>query len=224
MRLLFRFFDPDTGKITIDGKNVRALQLESLRKAIGVVPQDIVLFNSSIYYNIAYGRPSATRFEVEEAARKADIHNLIMGLPEKYETRVGERGLMLSGGEKQRVAISRVLLKEPSILLFDEPTSALDTVTEHKILSELNALSKGKTSIIIAHRLSTVKDADEIIVLGGPQTKHAPDSDRSDPEGYWTGRIVERGRHSDLLNIPGGTYASMWQSQQVFDDTKLDSP
>ena len=162
--------------------------------AIGVVPQDTVLFNDTIYYNIAYGRPDASREEVEHAARLARIHDFIMALPQGYEATVGERGLKLSGGEKQRVAIARTILKNPRILLFDEATSALDTRTEQEIQRSLEEVSRGRTTVVIAHRLSTVINADEIIVL-----------DR--------GRVVERGRHSELLAL-AGLYADMWSRQQ----------
>jgi ATP-binding cassette subfamily B protein len=165
-----------------------------LRRAIGVVPQDTVLFNDTIYYNIAYGRPGATRDEIEEAARTARIHEFILSLPEGYETRVGERGLKLSGGEKQRVAIARVVLKGPPILIFDEATSALDGHTEREIQNSLSALSAERSTLVIAHRLSTIVDADEILVLEG-------------------GRIVERGRHTALL-ARNGAYAAMWRRQR----------
>ena len=167
---------------------------DSLRRAIGVVPQDTVLFNDTIYYNIAYGRPGATRAEIEEAARLARIHDFITTLPDGYETMVGERGLKLSGGEKQRVAIARVILKAPQILIFDEATSALDTKTEREIQASLAEVSTGRTTLVIAHRLSTIVDADEILVL-----------DR--------GHIVERGHHAELL-LRRGIYATMWARQQ----------
>jgi ATP-binding cassette, subfamily B, heavy metal transporter len=193
-RLLFRFYDADSGEIRIDGQNIREVQQQSVRDAIGVVPQDTVLFNDTIYYNIAYGRPGATPAEVENAARAARIHDFIMQSPDGYQTMVGERGLKLSGGEKQRVAIARTILKNPRILLFDEATSALDTRTERAIQSSLHEVSRGHTTLVIAHRLSTVVDADEIIVLHD-------------------GRIEERGAHSSLLALDGH-YASMWQRQQ----------
>ena len=193
-RLLFRFYDVDAGAIEIDGQDIRDVTQDSLRRAIGVVPQDTVLFNDTIYYNIAYGRPGATRAEVEEAARLARIHDFVAGLPDGYETMVGERGLKLSGGEKQRVAIARVILKAPIILVFDEATSALDTKTEREIQTSLAEVSAGRTTVVIAHRLSTVVDADEILVLEG-------------------GQIVERGHHSDLLRRRG-VYAMMWARQQ----------
>jgi ATP-binding cassette subfamily B protein len=193
-RLLFRFYDVTGGAIRIDGEDVREVTQKSLRAAIGVVPQDTVLFNDTIYYNIAYGRPEATPAEVEEAARLARIHDFIMASPDGYRTMVGERGLKLSGGEKQRVAIARTILKRPRILLFDEATSALDTHTEREIQASLEEVSRGRTTLVIAHRLSTVIDADSIIVLE-------------------QGRIVERGRHAALLGRDG-VYAAMWRRQQ----------
>ncbi len=193
-RILFRFYDVASGSVKIDGQDIREVQQTSLRAAIGVVPQDTVLFNDTIYYNIAYGRPDASREEVEQAARMARIHDFIMALPLGYEATVGERGLKLSGGEKQRVAIARTILKNPRILLFDEATSALDTRTEQEIQRSLEEVSRGRTTVVIAHRLSTVINADEIVVL-----------DR--------GRIVERGRHGELL-ARGGLYADMWSRQQ----------
>jgi len=193
-RLLFRFYDVDGGVIEIDRQNIRDVTQDSLRRAIGVVPQDTVLFNDTIYYNIAYGRPGTTRAQIEEAARLARIHDFIRALPDGYETMVGERGLKLSGGEKQRVAIARVILKSPQILIFDEATSALDTKTEREIQASLSEVSAGRSTLVIAHRLSTVVDADEILVL-----------DR--------GHIVERGHHAELL-FRGGVYATMWARQQ----------
>jgi ABC-type transport system involved in Fe-S cluster assembly fused permease/ATPase subunit len=193
-RLLFRFYDVGAGAITIDGQDIRDVTQLSLRQAIGVVPQDTVLFNDTLYYNIAYGRAGASPAEVEEAARLARLHDFIQRLPEGYQTRVGERGLKLSGGEKQRVAIARVILKRPSVLIFDEATSAPDSHTEQEIQASLREVSAGRTTVVIAHRLSTVADADEILVLEG-------------------GRIVERGRHATLLAM-GGAYASMWRRQQ----------
>ena len=193
-RLLFRFYDVDGGSIRIDGQDIRELTQASLRAAIGIVPQDTVLFNDTIYYNIAYGRPAATPAEVEEAARLAQVHDFVLTLPDGYSTRVGERGLKLSGGEKQRVAIARTILKRPAILLFDEATSALDTHTEREIQGALREVSKGRTTLVIAHRLSTVVDADEIIVLQA-------------------GKIVERGAHRDLIDRDG-IYAAMWRRQQ----------
>ena len=193
-RLLFRFYDLDVGAIEIDGQDIRDVTQESLRRAIGVVPQDTVLFNDTILYNIAYGRPGAGRAEIEEAARFARIHDFVAGLPDGYDTVVGERGLKLSGGEKQRVAIARVILKAPEILIFDEATSALDTKTEREIQASLAEVAAGRTTLIIAHRLSTIVDADQILVLDG-------------------GHIVERGHHRDLIAL-GGVYATMWARQQ----------
>ncbi len=194
-RLLFRFYDVTEGAIEIDGQDLRSVNQNSLRRAIGIVPQDTVLFNDTVYYNIAYGRPDASPAEVEQAARLAQIHDFVMGLPDGYQTAVGERGLKLSGGEKQRVAIARTLLKDPSISLFDEATSALDTHTEKQIQRSLSEVSKGRTTLMIAHRLSTVVDADEIIVLRA-------------------GEIAERGTHAHLLTS-GGIYAGMWAEQQA---------
>ena len=192
-RLLFRFYDVSAGRLTIDGQDLRDVTLDSLHGAIGVVPQDTVLFNDSIYYNIAYGRDNATRAEIEAAARAARIHDFILSLPEGYETQVGERGLKLSGGEKQRVGIARTLLKNPAILLLDEATSALDTQTERDIQESLRAMGQGRTVITIAHRLSTVMDSDLIVVMEA-------------------GEIVERGTHGQLLAL-GGRYAAMWARQ-----------
>jgi ATP-binding cassette, subfamily B, heavy metal transporter len=192
-RLLFRFYDVTQGRIRIDGQDIRDVQQQSLRAAIGVVPQDTVLFNDTIRYNIAYGRPGASQSEIEEAARVAQVHDFIVSLPEGYDTRVGERGLKLSGGEKQRVAIARTVLKDPRILILDEATSALDTGTEQDIQAALRAVSRDRTTLVIAHRLSTVVDADEIIVLRD-------------------GRVAERGRHSALL-ARDGLYARMWALQ-----------
>jgi ABC-type transport system involved in Fe-S cluster assembly fused permease/ATPase subunit len=193
-RLLFRFYDPNAGRILIDGQDISAITQASLRSAIGIVPQDTVLFNDTIFYNIAYGRPGASVEEVERAAKLAHIHDFVLRLPDGYKTMVGERGLKLSGGEKQRVAIARTILKQPDILLFDEATSALDTHTEREIQANLREVSRGRTTLVIAHRLSTVIDADEIIVLDD-------------------GRIVERGRHGELL-ARRGAYAAMWTRQQ----------
>jgi len=193
-RLLFRFYDVHAGAIRIDGQDLRDVTQDSLRRAIGVVPQDTVLFNDTVRYNIAYGRPGASDAEIEEAARHARIHDFIASLPDGYQSQVGERGLKLSGGEKQRVAIARVILKAPRILIFDEATSALDTKTEHEIQANLDEVSAGRTTLVIAHRLSTVVNADEILVLD-------------------QGRIVERGDHAALL-AEGGVYAAMWARQQ----------
>ncbi len=193
-RLLFRFYDVNEGGIRIDGQDIRHVSQDSLRAAIGVVPQDTVLFNDSIYYNIAYGRPDAAREEIIAAARAAHILDFIESLPQGWDTVVGERGLKLSGGEKQRVAIARTLLKNPVILVLDEATSALDTKTEKAIQSELLEIARSRTSLIIAHRLSTVVEADEILVMDD-------------------GRIIERGRHPELL-ARDGVYARMWALQQ----------
>ena len=192
-RLLFRFYDVTQGRIRIDGQDIRDVRQESLRAAIGVVPQDTVLFNDTIRYNIAYGRPGASQGEIEHAARVAQVHDFIVCLPEGYDTRVGERGLKLSGGEKQRVAIARTMLKDPRILILDEATSALDTGTEQDIQAALRAVARDRTTLVIAHRLSTVVDADEIIVLRD-------------------GRVAERGRHAALL-ARDGLYARMWALQ-----------
>ena len=193
-RLLFRFYDVTGGAIRINGHDLRKLKQNSLRAAIGIVPQDTVLFNDSIFYNINYGRPDASRDEVFAAARAAQLHDFIESLPQKYETRVGERGLKLSGGEKQRVAIARALLKNPPILIFDEATSALDSATERAIQEQLELAAIGRTTLIIAHRLSTVMNADEILVMQG-------------------GHIIERGTHAALLDADGA-YAQMWTLQQ----------
>jgi ABC-type transport system involved in Fe-S cluster assembly fused permease/ATPase subunit len=195
VRLLFRFYDTDEGAITIDGQDLRDVAQASLRAAIGLVPQDTVLFNDTIGANIAYGRPGADQAAIEAAARAAQIHDFIMTLPDRYDTLVGERGLKLSGGEKQRVAIARMVLKDPPILIFDEATSALDSRTERMIQAALRRLSSGRTTLMIAHRLSTVVDADQILVLED-------------------GRVVEHGRHQQLL-AHNGTYAQMWARQQA---------
>ncbi|THV25716.1 ABCB family ABC transporter ATP-binding protein/permease [Peteryoungia ipomoeae] len=193
-RLLYRFYDVQQGSITIDGQDVRNVTQKSLRAAIGMVPQDTVLFNDTIAYNIRYGRPQAADADIVQAAEIAQISHFIKDLPEGFETKVGERGLKLSGGEKQRVAIARTVLKAPPILILDEATSALDTTTEHEIQSALDVVSKNRTTLVIAHRLSTVVNADEIIVLKG-------------------GEIAERGSHSDLI-AQDGLYASMWNRQR----------
>ena len=193
-RLLFRFYDVSDGHVEIDGEDIRNIKQHALRGSIGIVPQDTVLFNDTVYYNIAYGRPDATPGDVEEAAKLASIHDFIMDLPDGYNTIVGERGLKLSGGEKQRVAIARTILKRPRILLFDEATSALDTHTEKEIQESLRDVSSGLTTLVIAHRLSTVVDADEILVLD-------------------QGEIIERGSHVALLEKEGA-YAAMWTKQQ----------
>jgi ATP-binding cassette subfamily B protein len=208
-RLLYRFYDVGAGAILVNGRDLRDLTQQSLRAAIGIVPQDTVLFNDTILYNIQYGRPEATPAEVIGAARAAHIHDFIESLPLKYQSAVGERGLKLSGGEKQRVAIARAILKNPSILIFDEATSALDSRAEKAIQAELERISQGRTTLVIAHRLSTVMDADQILVLSH-------------------GRIVERGTHQQLLELQG-EYARMWALQQqaaeaeaVLEKTKAD--
>ncbi|WP_227421601.1 ABCB family ABC transporter ATP-binding protein/permease [Pacificispira spongiicola] len=198
-RLLFRFYDPQDGAVRIDGHDLRDLTQKSVRAAIGIVPQDTVLFNDTIEYNIAYGRPDASTEEIRRAAEMARIHDFITALPDGYDTVVGERGLKLSGGEKQRVAIARAILKAPRIMLFDEATSALDTATEREIQASLKEVSTGRTTLVIAHRLSTVVDADEIIVMRD-------------------GSIVERGTHKSLL-AEEGLYLEMWRRQQQGDDT-----
>ncbi|MGZ8290570.1 MAG: ABCB family ABC transporter ATP-binding protein/permease [Telluria sp.] len=203
-RLLFRFYDVNSGSITIDGHDVRDLTQDSLRHAIGIVPQDTVLFNDTIEYNIAYGKPGASKAEIVAAARAASIHEFIDSLPDGYETMVGERGLKLSGGEKQRVAIARTLLKDPAILIFDEATSALDSRAEQAIQAQLKEIAKTRTTLVIAHRLSTVADAQQILVLDH-------------------GKIVERGTHQQLLAAEG-MYAQMWERQQARKDEELEAP
>jgi ATP-binding cassette, subfamily B, heavy metal transporter len=193
-RLLFRFYDISSGRITINGQDIRSVTQDSLRRAIGVVPQDTVLFNDTIRYNIAYGRPDAGDADIERAVRMAHLDGFIASLPQGLETQVGERGLKLSGGEKQRIAIARVLLKDPPILVLDEATSSLDSNAEKIILQALNEVAERRTTLAIAHRLSTIVDADRIIVLDG-------------------GRIVEQGSHAELL-ARGGTYAQLWTHQQ----------
>ncbi|OHY81425.1 ABC transporter ATP-binding protein/permease [Marinobacter sp. AC-23] len=197
-RLLFRFFEVAKGSITIDGQDIREVSQDSLRAAIGVVPQDTVLFNDTLYRNLAYGRPEATEAEVHHAAKQAHLDNFIRSLPEGYDTKVGERGLKLSGGEKQRVAIARVLLKNPPLLILDEATSSLDSISEQAILDALNEVSRQRTTLVIAHRLSTVRDADTILVLDH-------------------GQIVESGGHSELL-AKNGYYARLWLQQQHNDE------
>lgn len=201
-RILFRFYDISEGAVRIDGQDIRDVRQDSLRAVIGMVPQDTVLFNDTIRYNIRYGRPDATDEEVREAAELAQIGRFIESLPQGYETRVGERGLKLSGGEKQRVAIARTILKNPPILLLDEATSALDTHTEKEIQTALKGISRNRTTLVIAHRLSTVVDADEILVLDA-------------------GRVIERGRHEDLLSRDGA-YAAMWNRQRESEEAELE--
>ncbi|MEQ8268130.1 MAG: ABC transporter ATP-binding protein/permease [Parvibaculum sp.] len=203
-RILFRFYDISEGSVRIDGQDIRDVKQDSLRAAIGMVPQDTVLFNDTIRYNIRYGHPDASDAEVEAAAELARIGSFIERLPKGYETRVGERGLKLSGGEKQRVAIARTILKNPPVLLLDEATSALDTHTEKEIQAALKGISRNRTTLIIAHRLSTVVDADEILVLDH-------------------GRVVERGRHETLLAL-GGAYAAMWSRQRESAAAEVDTP
>jgi len=201
-RLLFRFYDVKKGRILIDGQDLRDVTQDSLRKAIGIVPQDTVLFNESIYYNLLYARNDATREEVIEAAKMAHIHDFILSLPKGYDTIVGERGLKLSGGEKQRVAIARTILKSPKILIFDEATSALDSKSEQAILKDLRATAANHTTLVIAHRLSTIVDADGILVLDN-------------------GRVIEQGSHHELL-AQKGRYAHMWELQQQEESSKLE--
>jgi ATP-binding cassette subfamily B protein len=193
-RLLFRFYDVDSGRILINGQDLRAVTQQSLRAAIGIVPQDTVLFNDTLRYNIAYARPGADQTAIEAAARAANIHNFISGLPKGYDTLVGERGLKLSGGEKQRVAIARAILKNPKILVFDEATSSLDSHSEQVILESLRRVARDHTTLVIAHRLSTIVDADNILVME-------------------SGRIVEQGDHANLLE-QRGLYARLWELQQ----------
>ncbi|MGJ9420522.1 ABCB family ABC transporter ATP-binding protein/permease [Massilia sp. CMS3.1] len=203
-RLLFRFYDANKGAISIDGQDIRSVTQASLRSTIGIVPQDTVLFNDSIEYNIAYGRPGASKEDIVAAARAASIHDFIESLPDGYGTMVGERGLKLSGGEKQRVAIARTLLKNPAILIFDEATSALDSKSEQAIQAQLKEIARNRTTLVIAHRLSTIADAQQIIVLDH-------------------GKIVERGTHGSLLAAQG-LYAQMWERQQARPDEELASP
>jgi ABC-type transport system involved in Fe-S cluster assembly fused permease/ATPase subunit len=203
-RLLFRFYDVQGGAIRIDGQELKNVTQDSLRHAIGIVPQDTVLFNDTIEYNIAYGRPGASRADIVAAARAASIHDFIETLPDGYATMVGERGLKLSGGEKQRVAIARTLLKNPAILIFDEATSALDSKSEQAIQAQLKEIAKQRTTLVIAHRLSTIADAHQILVLDH-------------------GRIVERGTHAALI-AADGLYRQMWDRQQARQDEDLASP
>uniref|UniRef100_A0A4W6E3X3 Iron-sulfur clusters transporter ABCB7, mitochondrial n=2 Tax=Lates calcarifer TaxID=8187 RepID=A0A4W6E3X3_LATCA len=203
VRLLFRFYEPQQGNIYIAGQNIRDVSLDSLRKALGVVPQDAVLFHNTIFYNVQYGNINATPKEVYQVARLAGIHDAILRMPNGYDTQVGERGLKLSGGEKQRVAIARAILKNPPILLYDEATSSLDSITEENILSSMKDMVKDRTSVFIAHRLSTIVDADEIIVLN-------------------EGKVAERGNHHTLLSTPGSLYADLWNTQnsKILNNTK----
>jgi len=193
-RLLFRFYDPGAGRISVGGYDIRSLTQHSLRSHIGVVPQDTVLFNDTLAYNIAYGQPGASQAEIERVVRLAHLDTFIAQLPEGFETRVGERGLKLSGGEKQRVAIARALLKDPPVMIFDEATSSLDSASERAILDALREVARHRTTLVIAHRLSTIVDADEIVLLD-------------------QGRVLERGSHASLL-AAGGAYARLWQMQQ----------
>ncbi|ELU13186.1 hypothetical protein CAPTEDRAFT_149358 [Capitella teleta] len=204
VRMLYRFFDPKSGQILINGQDISKVDIDSLRKVIGVVPQDSVLFHDTIFHNIKYGNLESTDEEVYNAARMADIHEAILRMPHQYETQVGERGLKLSGGEKQRVAIARAILKNPPILIYDEATSSLDSITEQKILNALQRVTQNRTTVVIAHRLSTVVDADEILVLD-------------------QGRIAERGTHFDLLTNPSSLYFNLWQKQNqaVLDQQEL---
>lgn len=197
LRLLFRFYEPQSGNIYVDGQNIKDVTMDSLRKTIGVVPQDTTLFNNSIYYNINYGRIDASREEVEQAAKRARIHDTIMSLPEKYDSTVGERGLMLSGGEKQRISLARTILKKPRILFLDEATSALDTHTEQSLLANFRSILResNMTSLHIAHRLRTIADADQIYVLQ-------------------QGKVAENGRHDELLLMDDSLYKTMWEKQE----------
>jgi len=203
-RLLFRFYDVNAGRISIDGQDIREVTQQSLRQSIGIVPQDTVLFNDTVEYNIAYGRTGASREEVEGAAKAAHIHNFIVSTPKGYDTMVGERGLKLSGGEKQRVAIARTLLKNPPVLIFDEATSALDSANERAIQAELKSVARNKTALVVAHRLSTVVDAHQILVME-------------------LGRILERGTHDELLAL-GGRYADMWRLQRSTEASRAAAP
>jgi ATP-binding cassette subfamily B (MDR/TAP) protein 7 len=202
LRLLYRFYDPTRGSVKIDGHDVREITLDSLRQAIGVVPQDLVLFNDTVEYNIRYGRLDASEEEVRQAARHAAIHDQIEAFPQGYDTLVGERGLKLSGGEKQRIALARAFLKQPAIALLDEPTSALDSGTEKAVLGALFDLAEGRTCIVVAHRLSTAARCDKIVVLD-------------------KGRVVEWGTHAELIGRSGGAYAELWRKQSDHDQTEV---
>lgn len=203
LRLLFRFYDVDKGIVKVGGRDVRDIKLSSLRHTMGQVPQDLVLFNDTIFYNIRYASLKASEEEVYSAAKKARIHDTILSLKDGYGTVVGERGLKLSGGEKQRVAIAKVFLQAPRILLFDEATSALDAATERDILESVRSLAQGRTSLFVAHRLSTAAQCDQIVVLDG-------------------GRVVERGTHQELLS-EGGLYAKLWAKQATMQDLLEDN-
>jgi ATP-binding cassette subfamily B protein len=203
-RVLYRFYNVQSGRVLIDGQDISHVTQESVHAAIGIVPQDTVLFNDTIGYNISYGNPDADQKTIEHAARLAQIHDFIISLPDGYETKVGERGLKLSGGEKQRVSIARTIVKNPPILLLDEATSALDSKTESEIQSALRNVAKERTTIVIAHRLSTIDTADEILVIKN-------------------GKIVERGAHAALLNKQG-VYADMWNRQRESSDESMASP
>jgi ATP-binding cassette subfamily B protein len=193
LKLLFRFYDPASGSVRIDGQDLRCVTQESLRSALGLVPQDVVLFNDTLRYNIAYGRPEATQDELNQAASRAQLLHFIESLPQGWDTRVGERGLKLSGGEKQRVGIARVVLKDPTILILDEATSSLDSGTEAEVQDALEEASRGRTTLVVAHRLSTIANADQIVVLDA-------------------GRVVERGTHAALI-AKDGLYAGLWKRQ-----------
>lgn len=220
LRLLFRFYEPQSGNIYVDGQNIKEVTMDSLRRAIGVVPQDTTLFNNTIYYNINYGRVDATRDEVYQAAKRARIHDVIMSLPEKYESKVGERGLMLSGGEKQRISLARTILKKPHILFLDEATSALDTHTEQSLLANFRSILRetSMTSLHIAHRLRTIADAGKL----KKKKKEKEYVEISNTDFYiidiihvlQNGKVVEFGRHEELLLIENSVYKNMWNKQE----------